>query len=210
MGFSIYSMVVDDVHFLCFFLFSSWFAFTFVIVWFDDIEWVRMNGSCLLKNENENEWNLVWEWTNKLNFNFLLLSARERNVVFSSFSSISTFFEWHFQEQKHLKRENGNEMEKYLLLANRQWIKMNAIRSECCFQWDLECLIKLNQIKSNQIILSNITYPIRMWIQRWYPDCILVSEGRSKQSSKHNSHFISFQFAYFSWLMCCHNYYDHW
>ena len=40
MGFSIYSMVVDDVHFLCFFLFSSWFAFVFA--WFDDIELVRM------------------------------------------------------------------------------------------------------------------------------------------------------------------------
>ena len=49
-----------------------------------------------------------------------------------------------------------------------------------------------------------------MWIQRWCPDCILVSEGRSKQSSKHNSHFISFQFTYFSWLMCCHNFHDHW
>ena len=48
MGFSIYSMVVDDVHFLCLFLFSSWFAFAFAFVfafvWFDDIEWVRMNG----------------------------------------------------------------------------------------------------------------------------------------------------------------------
>ena len=84
MVFSICSMVVDDVHFLCFFLFSSWFGFAFEFAWFDDIEWVRMNGSCLLKNENE--WNLVWEWKNKLNFNFLLLSVRERNAVFSSFS----------------------------------------------------------------------------------------------------------------------------
>ena len=101
MGFSICSMVVDDVHFLCFFLFSSWFAFVFG--WFDDIEWVRMNGSCLLKNEDENEWNLVWEWTNKLNFNFLLLlSARERNAVFSSFTSKTIFLEWHFREQEHL------------------------------------------------------------------------------------------------------------
>ena len=97
MVFSICSMVVDDVHFLCFFLFSSWFALAFA--WFDNIEWVRMNGSCLLKNENENERNLVWEWTNKLNFNFLLLlSARERNAVFSSFSSNLTFLEWHFRE----------------------------------------------------------------------------------------------------------------
>ena len=42
MGFSIYLMVVDDVHFLCFFLFSSWFGFAFAFAWFDDIEWVRM------------------------------------------------------------------------------------------------------------------------------------------------------------------------
>ena len=108
-----------------------------------------------------NEWE--WEWTNKLNFNFLLLlSARERNAVFSSFSSNSTFFEWHFREQEHLKRENGNEMKKYLLLVNQQCIQMNLFHNECCFQWDLECLVKSNQIKSNQIksnqIKSNHTF----------------------------------------------------
>ena len=112
------------------------------------IRWYWMSEN---ENENENEWNLVWEWTNKLNFNSLLLSARERNAVFSSLPNLSAFFEWHFREQKHLKRENGNEMEKYLLLANRQCIQMNIFRNECCFQWDLECLIKSNQIKSNQI-----------------------------------------------------------
>ena len=109
-------------------------------------------------------------------------------------------------------------MEKYLLLANRQCIEMTNLRNECCFQWDLECLfksnqiksnqIKSNQIKSNQIILSNIIYPIFWWISTWFP-WIWVSEGRSKQSSKHNSHFI-FQFTYFSWLMYCHNFHYHW
>ena len=67
--------------------------------------------------------------------------------------------------------------------------------------------IKSNQIKSNQIIPSNITCPIQRWIPQLFP-FISVSEGRSKQSlSKHNSHFIS---IYFSWLMCCQNFHNHW
>ena len=119
-----------------------------------------------------------------------ILSASERNTVLSSISKDTAFLEWLVREQEHLKRENGNGMEKYLLLASRQCSKMNYIHNECCFQWDLECLIKSNQIKSNQNILSNITYPIYMWIPL-YP-FILVSEGRSKQSlSQPNSHFIS-------------------
>ena len=172
-------------------------------------EWEWMEVVCWRMKMNENEWNLVWEWTNKLNFNFLLLlSARERNAVFSNLPILSAFFEWHSREHEHLKRENENEMEKYLLLANQQWRQMNIFHNECCFQWDLECLfksnqiksnqiksnqIKSNQIKSNQIILSNFTYPIWKWLHSWFP-WIWVSEGRSKQSSKHNSHFISFQF----------------
>ena len=53
----------------------------------------------------------------------LLLSASERNAVSSSFHPIfSAFLEWLLREQEHLNRENGNEMEKYLLLANRQCI----------------------------------------------------------------------------------------
>ena len=56
--------------------------------------------------------------TTELDF-LLLLSESDRNAVFSSFHpNFSTFFEWLFREQEHLKRENGNEMEKYLLLAN--------------------------------------------------------------------------------------------
>ena len=97
----------------------------------------------------------------------------------------------------------------YLLIVNRQCSKMTFFRNECFLRWDLECLVKSNHIKSNQIILSNITYPIQRWIQSWFPS-IWVSEGRSKQSSKHNSHFISFQFTYFSWLMCCHNFHNLW
>ena len=77
---------------------------------------------------------------------------------------------------------------------------MNVVFSEI---WN----VYSNQIKSNQIILSNITYPIWRWIPFLFP-FIWVSEGRSIQlSSKHNSHFIS---IYFSWLMCCHNFHDHW
>ena len=85
---------------------------------------------------------------------------------------------------------------------------MNVFYNVCCFQWDLECLIY--QIKSNQIILSNITYPILLWILSPFP-CISVSEGRSKQLvSKYNSLFISIYITYFSWLMCCHNFHYHW
>ena len=151
-------------------------------------EWEWMNGSCLLKNENENEWNLVWEWTNKLNFNFLLLSARERNAVFSSLPNLSAFFEWHFREQKHLKRENGNEMEKYLLLANQQCTKMNLIRNECCFQWDLECLIKSNQIKS-YFPISHIPYNGECL--RNLPEFEWVKEDLNNHQ---NTIHISFQF----------------
>ena len=160
----------------------------FCLIWFDDIEWVRMNGSCLLKNENENEWNLVWEWTNKLNFNFLLFSARERNAVFSSFPIYTTFLEWHFREQKHLKRENGNEMEKYLLLVNRQCSKMNLLHNECCFQWDLECLIKSNQIKS-YFPISHIPYSGEYHFD--IPEFEWVKEDLNNHQ---NTIHISFQF----------------
>ena len=70
--------------------------------------------------------------------------------------------------------------------------------------------IKSNQIKSNQIILSNITCPIYLWIPTPFP-WISMSEWRSKQLLlKHNSNFISIYITYFSWLMCCHNFHDHW
>ena len=77
MGFSTCSMVVDDVHFHLFlFSFSSWFDCD-CCDWFDDIEWVRMNGSCLLKDENELD-NLFFLFCNdenkqgmKWNFNFI-------------------------------------------------------------------------------------------------------------------------------------------
>ena len=54
MVFSICSMVVDDVHFLCFlsFLILVWYCFCF---WFCLIWWYWMS-----ENENENERNLVW------------------------------------------------------------------------------------------------------------------------------------------------------
>ena len=85
-------------------------------------------------------------------------------------------------------------------MSRSNQIKSNQIKSN---------QIKSNQIKSNQIILSNITCPIYWWIQPLFPS-IWVSEGRSKQSSKHISFHISFRFTYFSWLMCCHNFHDHW
>ena len=77
-----------------------------------------------------------WEWTNKFNFNFLLLlSGRERNAVFSSFTSISAFFEWHFQEQKHLKRKNEMKWKSTCCLqigsvVKRIFFVMNIVFSE--------------------------------------------------------------------------------
>jgi len=149
-----------------------------------------MSGSCLLKNENENEWNLVWEWTNKLNFNYLLLlSARERYAVFSSFTSTSTLFEWHFRELEHLKDENGNDMEKYLLLANQQYSKVNIVHNECCYQWDLECLFKSNQIKS-YFPISHIPYTGEYYFD--FPEFEWVKEDlNNHQNTIHISHLIS-------------------
>ena len=63
-------------------------------------------------------------------------------------------------------------MEKYLLLANQQCGKMNLFHNECCFQWDLECLIKSNQIKSYFPIShipynreSNYNFPEFWWVK---------------------------------------------
>ena len=128
---------------------------------------------------------------------FLLIpSASERNAVFSSFSNISTFFEWNFREREHLKRENGNEMEKYLLLANQQCRKMNFLHNECCFQWDLECLFKSNQIKSNQIKsyfpISHISYNGES--NHNLPESEWVKEDLNNHY--HNTIHISFQFTF--------------
>ena len=113
------------------------------------------------------DWLNGWNWlqSNKQRFRqrqnsiFFFFFQRVREMRFSlvSIPSFRHFFEWHFREQEHLKRESGNEMGKYLLLANRQCSKMNLLHNECCFQWDLECLVKSNQIKSNQI-KSNHTF----------------------------------------------------
>ena len=103
----------------------------------------------------------IKQTTIELDF-LLLLSASERNAVFSRFRpSISAFLEWLFREQEHLKRENGNKMEKYLLLAHQKCIQMPYFHNEWCFQWDLECLVKSNQVKSNQI-KSNHTFQYHM------------------------------------------------
>ena len=80
--------------------------------------------------------------TTELDFLLLLLSASERNAVFSRYSNNPTFLEWQFREQKHLKRENGNEMEKYLLLVNRQYRKMILFHNQCYLKWDWEYLMK--------------------------------------------------------------------
>ena len=70
MGFSTCSMVVDDVHFHLF-LFSLWLI-VIACDWFDDIEWVRMNGSCLLNDETEFD---------NLFFSFLQWWKQTRNEI---------------------------------------------------------------------------------------------------------------------------------
>ena len=72
MGFSIWSMVVDDVHFLCFFLFSSWFAFA----WFD------------LMILNEWEWMEVVCWRMKMKMNEISFENEQ-----TSWTSIFFFFQ---------------------------------------------------------------------------------------------------------------------
>ena len=100
-------------------------------------------------------------------------------------------------------------MEKYLLLANQQWSKMILLHNEYCFQWDLECLVKSNQIKSKhtfQYHISHFTVNILAIIL-----CLYFSEWRKIWTiiitTQLIFHFIS---MYFSWLMCCHNFHDHW
>ena len=70
MGFSTCSMVVDDVHFHLF-LFSLWLN----VIVCDDIEWMRMNGSCLLKDENELD-NLLF-----LFFSAMMKTNKEWNLI---------------------------------------------------------------------------------------------------------------------------------
>ena len=95
-----------------------------------------LNGWNWLQSNKQRKCNKTKQMTisTTTELDFHLLSASERNAVFSSFSNNSAFLEWHFREQEHLKRENGNDMEKYLLLANQQCIQMNTFYNECCIQ----------------------------------------------------------------------------
>ena len=76
MVFSICSMVVDNVHFLCFFLFSSWFAFAFA--WFD------------LMILNEWEWMEVVCWRMKMRMKMNEISFENEQT---SWTSIFFFFQ---------------------------------------------------------------------------------------------------------------------
>ena len=126
---------------------------------------------------NEWEWMEVVCWRMKMKMKMNEISFENEQISWTSifffffqrgremrFSLVipfyTTFFEWHFREQEHLKRENGNEMEKYLLLVNRQCFQMNLFHNERCFQWDLECLIKSNQIKSNHTFQYHISHTL--------------------------------------------------
>ena len=66
-----------------------------------------------------------------------------------------------------------------------------------------------NQIKSNQI---KSYFPISLSQKRnKYANTLLEFEWVKEDLNNHqNTIHISFQFTYFSWLMCCHNFHDHW
>ena len=67
-----------------------------------------------------------------------------------------------------------------------------------------------NHIKSYQIKsyfpISHIPYDGEYHVD--FPEFEWVKEDLNNHQN--TSHFISFQFTYFSWLMCCHNFHDHW
>ena len=169
------------------------------------LDW--LNGWSWLQSNKQRKFNKTKQTTisTTTELDYLLLSASERNAVFSSFNTaillLSAFFEWLFREQEHLKRENGNEMKKYLLLANQQSSKMAILHTECCFQWDLECLIKSNQIKSNQIKSNQIkSYfpishsPYQCEYYQYFPEFEWVKEDLNNYY--HNTIHISFQFTF--------------
>ena len=103
----------------------------------------------------------------------------------TKFLSPSASIEWEYEWEY--------EIMKYLLIANRQWSKMKIIRNECCLQWDLECLIKSNQIKSNQIKsyfpISHIPYD-----GEYYADFPELEWVREDLNNHQNTIHISFHF----------------
>ena len=99
--------------------------------------------------------------------------------------------------------------EKYLLLVNKRCIQMNLFHNECCFQWDWECLVKSNQIKS-YFPISHIPYFREYNLD--IPEFEWVKEDLNNHQNTINIsfQFISIYITYFSWLMYCHNFHDHW
>ena len=135
------------------------------------LDW--LSGWNWLQSNNQRKFNTTKQTTistmAELDY-LLLLSASERSAIFFSSTNqksnqnthpmLSVFFEWHFREQKHLKRLKRKWKWKstcWLQISSEcKWIFsiMNVVFSEI---WN----VYSNQIKSNQIILSNITYLIR-------------------------------------------------
>ena len=120
------------------------------------------------------------------------------NVVFLSFTNISTFFEWLFREQKHLKRENDMKWKSTCCLQISSVVKrsssiMNVVFSEI---WNVYSnQIKSNQIKSNQIKsyfpISHAPYS-REYSPYIFPKCAQVKEDLNNHY--HNTIHISFHF----------------
>ena len=140
MGFSTCSMVVDDVHFHLF-LFSSWLN-VIECDCFDDIEWVRMNGSCLLNDETEFD-NLFF-----LFFSAMMKTIKEWNLI---------RFVFHFADFADCYQFSQNEFNRHSF-----WIVI----------WESMILIKLvEMIEISTAIAKNVLILFCFVSSFWFEDC---------------------------------------
>ena len=140
MGFSTCSMVVDDVHFHLF-LFSLWLI-VIECDCCDDIEWVRMNGSCLLKDETEFD-NLFF-----LFFSAMMKTIKEWNLI---------RFVFHFADFADCYQFSQNEINRHSF-----WIVI----------WESVILIKLvEMIEISTAFAKHVLNLFCFLSSFWFEDC---------------------------------------